>query len=302
MDVSMRTYWLSMHLPYRCRHSGVCCSSGWDIPIEQSRVAAVTRLRGNVAWLTPVADAPPEVAGVVARGADGRCVFRGEQCEIHHAYGHDALPAACQHFPRIVVLRPDGACVVLSHYCPTAADLLFTHEGPVEIVEGPAALPGGEPEGLDARDVLPPLLVPGVLMDWDGYRAWEAHMVRVLTEQAATPDAALDRLEADWRVLERWRPGGEPLSAAFKKRARGLVTNRESMVRPSPDDAILGRYLAARAFASWAPFSAPGAAAVVADLRRTLTLVRAQRARLSLKEAIRAADLAILHRAEPANS
>ena len=27
-------YALSIHADYRCQHSGVCCSSDWDVPVE----------------------------------------------------------------------------------------------------------------------------------------------------------------------------------------------------------------------------------------------------------------------------
>ena len=40
----VRTYWLSMHVPYHCRHIGVCCTSGWDIPIERARVDGAIEL------------------------------------------------------------------------------------------------------------------------------------------------------------------------------------------------------------------------------------------------------------------
>ena len=29
-----RVYALSIHADYRCQHSGVCCSSNWDVPVE----------------------------------------------------------------------------------------------------------------------------------------------------------------------------------------------------------------------------------------------------------------------------
>ncbi len=67
--------------------------------------------------------------------------------------------------------------VTLSHYCPTAASLLDSYEGPVEIVEGPEPMPSGEPEGLDARGAWPPLLAPNVLMDLAAYTQWEAHLI-----------------------------------------------------------------------------------------------------------------------------
>src|SRR5690606_14631297 len=201
-------YWLSLHVPYACAHSGVCCASGWDIPVEREKVDRIAVLRPDGSWLRPVSGAPPEIAGVLVGAAEGQCTFRRDRCEIHATLGPGALPAACLHFPREVLIDPRGVFVTLSHYCPTAAELLFTHEGPVEIVEGPPAVPAGDPEGLDARDVLPPLLAPDVLMDHAGYSAWEAHMVRVLTrEDDLTPQEALAVLGRDGQILQRWRPG-----------------------------------------------------------------------------------------------
>ena len=39
--LSVKFFWLNFHLPYACRHSGMCCTSGWPIPVEQARVAAI---------------------------------------------------------------------------------------------------------------------------------------------------------------------------------------------------------------------------------------------------------------------
>jgi hypothetical protein len=215
-----------------------------------------------------------------------------------------------------VLLDPRGVFVSLSHYCPTAADLLFSHVGPVEIVEGPPAIPQGNPEGLDARDVLPPVLVgagvgharrgqagPGeearvaLLMDLDGYSAWEAHMVHALTTSSAPPEAVLPSLEADFGLLQQWRPGHRTLAAevaALRDRDRAAA-DRAGLAPVSTDDRVLGRYLAARAFASWAAYQGGGVAAVLGELRRALALVRELSAELPLKEAIRQADWQLLH-------
>lgn len=293
----VKTYWLSMHVPYGCRHSGACCSAGWPIPMERTRVAAVGMLRSDGTWLVPVRGAPPEVAGLMAVSDVGRCVFHGDGCGIQNALGHAALPSACQHFPREVLIDARGALVTLSHYCPTAVELLFDHVGPVEIVTGPPAIPHGEPEGLDARDVLPPLLTEGVLMDPQGYAAWEAHMVRTLcTEDARTPHHALMALEADLAAVQRWRPGADSLSAAI---ARLPVAAAASVTAaggsPGVGDIVIRRYLAARAFASWMAYQGGGIAAVLGSLRVVLSALEEQSAQLPLKEAIRQTDLRLLH-------
>ena len=214
-----------MHVRYACRHSGACCSSGWAIPVEREKVARIATLRSNGAWLLAAAEAPPDIAGVLALGMNRHCVFHrsgpaSSGCEIHSGIGADALPAACQHFPRECLIDRRGVFVTLSHYCPTVVSLLFEHSGAVEILEGPPANLHGEAEGLDARDVLPPLLTEGVLMDLDAYSAWEAHAVRSLAgpaslAAAASPETVLDALAADAARLMKWRPGDITLRDAI---------------------------------------------------------------------------------------
>jgi hypothetical protein len=295
-----RTYWLSMHVPYGCRHAGACCSSGWPIPIERSRVGAVGGLRRDLSWLNVMNDAPPDIAGALALADNGHCVFHRDGCEIHRHLGEAAMPTACRHFPRQVLIDPRGVFVTLSHYCPTAADLLFRHEGSIDIVEGPAAIPCGEPEGVDARDVLPPLLAPGVLVDLDGYSAWERHVVDVLTTtDAGSAEMALDRLERDLAVLQRWRPG-----------VTSLVHAVHALAIPPPrggayagvdvEDAVVRRYLAARAFASPAAYGIRGVGGVVHSLRKALSRVRDLRHAFPLKEAIRQTDFQLLHQGQAA--
>ena len=220
------------------------------------------------------------------------------------------MPSACQHFPREVLVDGRGVSVTLSHYCPTAVELLFDHVGPVTIVEGPPAVPTGDPEGLDARDVLPPLLTPGVLMDLEGYSAWEAHMVRVLTaDDGRTPDDALVTLERDLARVQRWRPGTRsladeisrlavlaenPANRGFSRRQTVDIAAGPGFSRGNPDLTIR-RYLAARAFASWMTYQGGGVAAVLRSLRFVLSVLRDRRTHLPLKEAIRQTDLQVLH-------
>jgi hypothetical protein len=284
-----------MHVPYACRHSGVCCSSGWAIAVEHTRARAIGMLRGDGSWLWPAPDVPPDVAGTIAVATGGHCTFHRDGCEIQGAYGHAAMPVACQHFPREVLIDGRGVSVTLSHYCPTAADLLFDHAGPVEVVEGPPAVPAGEPEGLDARDVLPPLLTDGVLMDLEAYSAWEAHMVAVLTaDDGRTPDEALALLEGDLATMRRWRPGRHALTEEISRLgARQTVAGQASAAGNA--DLVIRRYLAARAFASWMAYQAGGIAAVLRSLRFVLSALGDRRAHFPLREAIRQTDLQILH-------
>jgi hypothetical protein len=120
---------LDFHAPYRCRHAGACCRAGWTIPFEDGTVAA--------------------------RDAGGACTFldgRARRCSIQRARGLQALPLTCRMFPRIVLHDARGTFVSLSHFCPTAASLLFDAAGEAAIVEAPPALVDvGALDGLDAR-------------------------------------------------------------------------------------------------------------------------------------------------------
>ena len=318
----MTTYWLSMHLPYACRHSGACCTSGWPIPVEQTRVAPLRVLRPDGRWLLPSENAPAEIGGLLATDARGHCLFFDARkrersdghCEIHRALGQEALPSACQHFPRECLIDGRGVFVTLSHYCPTAASLLFDDAVSVAIVEGPAVLPSGEPEGLDAREALPPLLRPGMLMDRVSYSLWEAHMVRRLTGTDHLPESVLDSLEAEAHALSDWQPSDGTLADAVGSlsasieasldppldwpRERALFAVAVKSLAPEgwpdyPDEVarlwrekvavgwrhhrrIINRFVAAHAFASWWAYQGSGVQSQIVRLRLALAVLRAE--------------------------
>lgn len=157
---AVRYFWLNFHLPYHCRHSGACCKAGWTIPIEPERAP----------FLGP-GDTLPQDAG-------GACVFHDGRCTV---YAH--RPMSCVHFPYVCLIDARGVHVTLSHFCPTAAALLFDHRGPIEIVEGSPPIAGLDmPEGLDARESLPPLRAPNVLMSFEEFSEWERHELKALPE------------------------------------------------------------------------------------------------------------------------
>ena len=190
---------LSIHADYRCGHSGVCCSSGWPIPVEPEiedalRQALVERRLRASAGRAPASLLPP-TAGSAARRAGGprgrrarplRVPRARHALRVHRQLGEQALASACRQFPRVVTLTPLGVSVTLSHYCPTAAELLFSAQGELQIVEQPPAFPASRRyEGLDAREQWPPLLRPGVLMSWAALERWEQHAVSLLRRRAA---------------------------------------------------------------------------------------------------------------------
>jgi Fe-S-cluster containining protein len=154
---------------------------------------------------------------LLGHDAAGRCLFfEGEparRCTIHGQLGHDALPVACQQFPRVSVLTPLGTAVSLSHYCPTAAALLFESPDPMDVVEDPTAFPPDRGyDGLDARSALPPLLRPDALLSWEDHARWEAHVVAVLGSPAQ-PEEALTRLTHQAERARLWKIDKGPLSA-----------------------------------------------------------------------------------------
>ena len=390
---------LSFHAGYRCRNTGVCCSSGWDIPVEREmhlrNALASGRLRipeATIASTLPgaltgrgdacfrsVPGLPHGSRVVLASHSSGRCIFleSDRRCAIHRQLGLEALPSACRDFPRVVTLTPLGVSITLSHYCPTAAGMLFApvtprdprQPGPegsaVRILESPAGFPPSWPyEGLEARDALPPLRRPGVLMDWPSLERWEQFAVSVLGDDRRTPEAALDVLAEAAERARRWNPedgplgewlllsfrgapsasGDEESTGAGRSLARRPPPNALGMIEawrlvaecvphrallpPAPeslDDADLGlvapgwpslavpvrRWLAAKAFASWLALQGEGLRTTALGLRVALGVLRAEAARGCaeagrtldaelLKEAVRRADLLLVHLADPA--
>lgn len=292
---------LSFHAAYRCRQSGACCRAGWTIPFDAHERQRVQALGLGDESLT----AADRGATVAARRPDGTCTFfRNEThlCAIHHAGGHDALPVSCRMFPRVVLQDRRGTFISLSHFCPTAAALLFEESGtswlPVGIVDAPSALTDVGPlDGLDARDVWPPLLRPGVLMDLESYGVWERLGVELLTRDGIGPDTSLNALASATGRITSWSPGGaEPL--------QHRVCDAFGTLKPPPtdgldvDDRAVKRWLAARLFGNWRAYQADGLLAIVRYLRDCLSTFTTELGRDgSALEAIRRSDLLIVHKA-----
>jgi Fe-S-cluster containining protein len=318
-----RTFWLNAHLGYRCRHSGACCSSGWPIPIERDRAAAVVRdiAAGRVQpmvdpWVTRAVGTPQEFAGTLTLTDRGACTFyRPRQsglsdagptpvpgaCAIHHS-----KPSSCAHFPFVCLIDARGVRVTLSHYCPTAAGMLVDPRGPLDIVEGPPVFADGStPEGLDAREVLPPLASPGRLAGLDEYSEWEARLVRSLAAAAGVPDPPLAaRFEVARDALPATLSWPDP-PAGLEQAWSELIAPRWPEVAP-----VAGRYLAARAFGSWVAYQGGGLPAVERSLLMVDAVFRVELARqargvaplgrAALTAAIRQSDLLLVHYVDPA--
>lgn len=242
---------------------------------------------------------------VAARHADGTCTFfdgGSGLCEIHHAGGHAALPVSCRMFPRIVLQDGRGTFISLSHFCPTAAALLFEESGnawlPAGIIDAPLGLSDVGPlEGLDARDAWPPLLRPGVMMDLESYAAWERLGVELLTREGIAPARGLEALDTATRRMTVWSPHDTvPL--------QHVVRDAFGMLSPPPTDALeigeraLKRWLAARLFGNWIAYQEDGLEAIVRYLRRCQATFTTELARDGNPlEALRRSDLLILHKA-----
>src|SRR4026208_2501186 len=80
-----RGFSLSIHADYRCRQSGVCCTSDWDVPVEvplyrslndalaTGRLQPVADAAASGAVLVTAPDLPDEAAAMVARTPRGDC-------------------------------------------------------------------------------------------------------------------------------------------------------------------------------------------------------------------------------------
>jgi Fe-S-cluster containining protein len=323
---------LSFQSTYSCGRTGACCTADWPIPVEADRLArwqaaAATGQLAGRSWPaadTWVADDPrlPRGGPPLLAHPGHRCVFLasdgGHSCRIHAALGHEALPLACRQFPRVSVVDPRGVSVVLSAYCPTAAALLST-DGPVSILETSAAFPAaGEYIGLDARHGWPPILRPGVLMDWPSWWEFERRAVDLLGNSARSPDEGLARLTLAVERTRAWRVEDGPLEAAVTAafddaldapHATRVFTDAELAARvtavetaipyafrpvhapvraPRETPARVLRYLATHAFANWAIHLGE-------DLRVWLASLETAYALVTFGLSAREADLRLRH-------
>ena len=168
-------------------------------------------------------------------------------------------------------------------------------------------------------------------MDLAGYSAWEYHMVARCAETGMSPEAVVETLTRDARLLRNWSPGGITLVDAVRTlpdwpertdatgTVEASVTLFEQVMRAVPDDlrpppdesgldsafahfvrpawstfhAPLNRYLAAKAFASWTAYQGRGIMTIVRGLDAALSVVRLESAR-QCRNARRALDAGLL--------
>ena len=275
----MRAFCLSFHAHYRCAHSGACCTAGWPIQVEHGGMIAL-----------------------VPKTSDGACIHFGRDgdrlCAIQRDHGAGRMPTACRNFPRVTLRDSRGIFITLSHFCPTAARLLLT-TGDIAIVDAPPSISlNGRSEGLDAREVMPPLLRSGMLLDLDGYTAWEQLAIEVFNDWRYSARQAAEIISAATLDASEWCPGVESLSS----RVAGAFEGARAAC--SVDDAVpqrayehpLKAFLASHVFASWAAYQDGGLNAIVKAMRRAFDLVdREYRDDEAFIETIRSADLRLRH-------
>jgi hypothetical protein len=214
-----------------------------------------------------------------------------------------------------VFLHDDrGVAMTLSHFCPTAAELLMD-ERPLEVVE--TALPSelsGNLEAFDAVGALPPLLRPGLLMDLAAFDAWERSAIATLGNDDRTCDQALDAVAAATEQIRRWTTGDVALAVVVEEAFANASAHavRDPCAEPTlgPFDAAARRYLAAKLFANRIAYECRGLRSLVAWLRMCLASLRDEAVRAAADgaasggavfiEAVRAADLALVHRTDSA--
>lgn len=205
---------LSFHAGYRCGRSGACCTAGWAIPVEAPRRAIL-----GGALLVP--------------DASGACRFFDRAsglCSVQRDRGEPMMPDACRHFPRLALADDRGTHVTLSHFCPTAAGLLFRDDRPVAIVASPPAFPPGDYDGLDARGDWAPLVHASLLFDYAAYAAWERFMVAAC---AMSPDTtmALATIATAAERLRRWTPDDGAMEAFVARLAAAGETDVAALAR-----------------------------------------------------------------------
>jgi Fe-S-cluster containining protein len=287
-----RVFALSFHADYRCQHSGVCCSSDWDVPVElpiyrtltealaNGRIAPENVADRDLPPLIVEDDLPDDAAAMLARTPRGECVFYHRDsrlCAIHRDAGETHLPATCRHFPRLAVRDGRGTTISLTHYCPTAARSLFRTDVPIEIVEAPVAFPPADYEGLSiGPEDWPPLLHPTLLMDLEGYDGWERHMVARCADPLASAESVVRTLERDARAMHLFTPGSGTLTDAIARLAPefagirpevslgpSLVLHAEVLaavppdLKPDPDEDGLAEAFTTFVAPRWAEWQTP---------------------------------------------
>lgn len=168
-----------------CQCCGLCCH-GNTIVLDKDDL---TKLRSQ-RW-----EEHPEFRGVktvvresllggqrvLAKGADGACVFLNQEgrCRIHELHGEDAKPAICRMFPLQLVTLDRTVSLTSRRSCPSAAAdrgrTLDEHLAPLKR------------SGLAARfvssETRPPAIARGARRSWRDYLAAAEVLERLTTDE-----------------------------------------------------------------------------------------------------------------------
>ena len=157
-SVTARSAVSSIHADYRCRHSGRCCTADWDVPVEAAGVPVARRgaasragcaRRPSRAASSPSSSSPTcptTPAAMLERNAAGRMRVLRARFRLVRGAPRPGRRRPARHLPPLPAggrARRRGTFVGLSHYCPTAAALLFRDDVALTIVEAPARVSAG---------------------------------------------------------------------------------------------------------------------------------------------------------------
>ena len=226
---SKNVFALGFHADYRCRHSGACCTADWDVPVELPVYRSLSdALVGGRLRVAPTAgatypfivepDLPDGTAAMLDRDERGHCVFYERDREALHRPSRSRRAASADDVPALSARVGPGS----TRHVRLALALLS--DGGVDAVSAtgrsrsspsrrrflmPTTTVSSSPPTICRR-----CCIPRVLMDLDGYSAWERHMVGRCADVDEQPESMLATLMRDADLLRRWRPGSITLSEA----------------------------------------------------------------------------------------
>jgi Fe-S-cluster containining protein len=121
-----RTFHFVPGSQFTCNSCGKCCSSDFEIPLQDSKVALIkesssykSRVERGYQPLRVVADTFYSLGSNKA----GQCHFLEENlCGLHKHEGLSHKPVICQIYPYNLVQTPDGVQVSLLYSCPSVVE------------------------------------------------------------------------------------------------------------------------------------------------------------------------------------
>ena len=201
---------------------GACCTAGWAIPAEPAVVHAVqARFRAAGRLFVTRPRRPTNRPSLRRRPAAPACSSTRRtiaSARFIETSEPSICPSACRHFPRVVLTDDRGTFISLSHFCPTAAAMLFS-ERPIRRVAAPASLSLDERRRGTGRARRPAAADRGRDVDRSrGLRRVGTRRPRACC--VVTISLRIRRLESiddATRDIEAWRPGTEALTMRVQR-------------------------------------------------------------------------------------